>query len=310
MISMNRFISVIVAAFVFSTTIMSCSDKKSSSDTETTVKGDIAIAIDEAYRPIMEQQLKVWDSSYPKGKITPYYTTEKEAYRLLFEDSIRLIITTRDITEEEKAWGKSKKVVFKSMNIARSAFAIIVHPSSEDDILTVGMLRSIISNEFVRKYKVIVDKSGSSATSYIFNNLMKDHHIDTANINQAGSPENVIDYVSKTPNAIGIVSLNYIYKGSQNEGKSTFIDNVKIVKLQGEDDKKGGFYQPYMGYLYTKDYPLNQDIYFVTKETKRGLGTGFVNFLCQPPGQMLFYKAWMVPLRSNLEFKEAIISTK
>jgi len=289
---------------------MSCNNSDKKSDEETTVKGDIAIAVDEAYRPIMEQQLKVWDSSYPKGKITPYYTTENEAYRLLFEDSIRLIITTRDITDEEKAWGKSKKIVFHSMKIARAGFAIIVNPSAQDEKLTMGMLRSIISNQFVRKYKVIVDKSGSSSANFIFNDLMKGEYIDTANIQQAGSPEEVIDYVSKTPNAMGIVGINYIYKGSQNEGKSEFIDKVKIVALQPEDDKKGDFYQPYMGYLYTKQYPLCQDIYFVTKETKRGLGTGFITFLCQPPGQMLFYKAWMVPLRSNVEFKEAVIKHK
>lgn len=306
---MNKKAKHIIFLILLPILLWSCGGSDSIADKETTVKGNIAIAIDQAFQPILEQQLKVWDSSYPNGKITPIYTTEQEAYRLLLEDTIRLIITSKDITEEQKAWGKSKKIVFSSMNIARAGYAVIVHPNSKDEKLTMGMLRSILSNEFVRKYKVVIDRSGSSTMNYIITDILQGQTFDTTNMFAAGSQEQVIDFVSKNPNSIGIVSINYIYKGSQNENRNAeFIDNVKIVALQGDNDKKGGFYEPYLGYLYTKEYPLTKDIYFVTKETWRGLGTGFVTFLCQPPGQMLFYKDWMVPLRSNIEFREAIIN--
>lgn len=298
------YISILIAVFS-----ASCEGVVSDNRKETGTKGEISIAIDGTLRKVMDQQLKVWDSSYPDGKITAIYTDEQDAFRKLLQDStIRLIITTRDLTDAEKKAGENRKLLFKSLAVAQDAVVIIVNNESPDQKMTVGMLKNILNGGFPRKYNIVFDDPGSSIIRYVQDSVMGGQSFKDSSVYAAGSTDKVIEYVSRNKNALGIVGTDKIFTNNDSTGIPKFIKSVAIVALQAEDDTTNQYYQPYAANLALKFYPLRRNIYFVSKEAWSGLGTGFANFLSQPAGQTIFQKANMVPLRTPLEIKEVLIN--
>lgn len=296
-----------IATILAAICLLSCDPVKDTRE-ETGVKGEITIAVDQTLQPVMEQQMKVWDSSYPQGKIHTIYTSESDAFKKLFSDSVRLIVTTRDITEQEKQHGLQKKVVYSSLGVAKDAVAIIVHPDAEDGNMTFGMLRNILRDSFPRKYNVVFDQAGSGMVKFIEDSVLAGDTISTKRVYVAGTNEAVVEYVSKHKDALGIVGLSHIYDKEDVTGQGVFLKNIKVVALRNEDrDSTFEYYQPYQAYIALNKYPLSRTIYFVTGETWRGLGTGFANFLSQPQGQAVFKTSFMVPLRVQLQIIEGHI---
>ena len=81
--------------------LSACRSKSKEGPTDTYSSGVIAIAADESFEPIIQEEIDVFESLYPLAGIVPRYTTEVEAINLLLKDSVRLAITTRTLTEEE-----------------------------------------------------------------------------------------------------------------------------------------------------------------------------------------------------------------
>ena len=81
--------------------LSACRSKSKDGPTDTYSSGVIAIAADESFEPIVQEEIDVFESLYPLAGIVPRYTTEVEAINLLLKDSVRLAITTRTLTMEE-----------------------------------------------------------------------------------------------------------------------------------------------------------------------------------------------------------------
>jgi phosphate transport system substrate-binding protein len=296
-------IAVVVASALLLFAACGSNDVGTKND-ETNTRGEITIAVDESLKPVMEQQLKVWDSSYPQGKITAQYLPENECFDKLYANEARLIITTRDISPQEKDAYAANKIVTRSLDIAEDAIAVVLHPSSPDTLMTLGQLKAILEGNFVRTYTAVFDNGKSSMVRYITDSLIRDGKL-SSNVYAAGNNDAVVDYVSKNPNALGIVGVSHIYDPEDASGLGKFKEGIKIAAMQ--NDSIGKFYQPFQGTIALHLYPLTRKRYFVSRETWQGLGTGFANFLSQQQGQLIFKKARMVPLRVALEVQEVEI---
>lgn len=287
----------------------SCESLVSDNRKETGTKGQINILADAGLQNVMEQQIKVWDSLYPEGVVNCEYTTQASAFeRLLNDSTIRLIITTRDITEKEKEYLIQRKNKVRSLAIAKDGIAIVVNKDAQDKKMTMGMLANILKGDFPRKYQIIFDNAQSGIVHHVQDSLLGGEPFDTSRVFAAGSPQAVIDYVSKNKEALGILSTDHIYKSVKTSSLPEFIDEVAVVALQAENDTTNDYYQPYAANMALGYYPLSRNIFFVLKENWSGLGSGFVNHLTQPSGQLIFKKANMVPLRVQLEIKEVKIN--
>src|SRR5689334_10431232 len=64
--------------------------------------GTIHISCDETFKPVIDAQVKVYESQFPDTRIIVHYKSEAECFRDLLVDSIRMVIATRNISEEEK----------------------------------------------------------------------------------------------------------------------------------------------------------------------------------------------------------------
>lgn len=283
--------------------IASCgNDVKEPTDTLST--GKMVISVDETYKPIIEEQLRVFDSSYPNADITVHYKPEAECIKDFMNDSVKLILVTRDLSADEKAVLESKKVVPTSLAIAKDAMAVIVNNSNGDSTFSVDQLKGILTGQYSKKYTVVFDNQGSSTLRYVMDSIIPGEKLG-ANVFAAKGNDSVITYVQNNPDAIGFVGVSSVSDYNDPEGLA-FIKSVKVVSVLNRKSLKP--YQPYQAYIAPNDYSLTRNLYFIHRQTYPGIAVGFANFLSKERGQLIFKQARLFPLRMNIIFRSAEIN--
>ena len=66
--------------------------------TDTPTSGEITIAVDESFQPLIQAEVEAFMANYKYANITPLYRSEGEAVRMLLADSARLVVMTRQLT--------------------------------------------------------------------------------------------------------------------------------------------------------------------------------------------------------------------
>ena len=292
-----RFLLLTMLPFLF---FISCENEKVL-DNQTS--GSIKILIDETYKPVMQQQIKIFTSRYPDAKILAEYKPEAECIKTFLEDSTRVVFVTRDLTDEEKAYGESKKFITKSMPMARDAVAFITSKENSNPVFKIADLRKILLGDSTqKKYQIVFDHQSSSTVRYITDSILYGKKI-AGDVFATKTSEEVIDYVSKNKNAIGVVGVSWVADNSDSTTE-TFLSKINVAGIWGDTDSSLDYIKPYQAYIGLKEYPCTRNLYFISKETWTGLGTGLVNYLCKD-GQLVFKQAKMFPLRVNVLLREA-----
>jgi phosphate transport system substrate-binding protein len=279
--------------------INSCSNGPARSG-ETSTSGTINISVDESFRPVIDSQIKVFESQNPNAHIVVKYKPEAECLRDLNVDSVRMVIVTRGLSaEEEKTL--TNKLSFKPAYgpIAYDAIAVIVNTQVKDTTFTIQDIRSIAKGTSGFKYKMLLD--GTSATStvrFVRDSLLQGQAL-SANVVASDSSEGVIDYVSKNTDAIGLIGVSWI--GNKDDTTQlSFLKKVKIAQIECRGCT-GTYVDPVQYNIATGRYPMIRPLYYILKENYNGLGSGFSNFLIYEKGQKIFYRAYLLPGRMRFE---------
>lgn len=315
----------IVAGVIF---FSSCYERTTRTDTATS--GIAQVAVDDSFAPVIEASINVYESLYPKATIIPLYTSENNAYQLFMDDSVRLVIGTRLLTEQELAVIKERKQRIRNHKIAVDGIAVITHKENTDTLLTVSDLQKILTGEIsnwkqlnpdspLDEITVMFDTPNSSMVRYIqdsvtnnrpFGENVKALSTDSSliDITQLVTHDKVIDYVATHPNSMGFVGLNWL----TNRGDSLsqeFTANVNLVSMSAASQATpGNSYKPYPYQLAleighredprefpTRGYPLTRDIYIIISDAHGGLPSGFMNFIAGDRGQRIVLKSGMLP---------------
>ncbi len=300
---MHRLSTLFIILLVVLTS--SCQDD-SNKPTDTLDKGTIDISVDETFRPIIDEQMKVFDSSFPEANIRVHYKPEASCLEDFLNDSARLVLITRELLPDEREYLKSKKVVPTSLAIAKDAIAVVVNHESPDSVFSLSQLRGILTGKFNKPYTVVFDHQGSSTVRYMLDSLIPGEQLGP-NVFAARGNDSVVAYVAANPGAIGFVGVSYISDFEDPEGLA-FIDDIKVAAIF--NDSLGEAYQPYQAYIAPDYYPLTRKLYYIHRETYPGLGTGFANFLSKERGQLIFKQSRLFPLRTNIIFREAAVNTR
>src|SRR5215216_6134849 len=91
-------ICLVVIALLFN----SCNSTNQGENDESIDKGTIHISVDESFKPVIDSQVQVFESSYPEAKVIVHYKPEADCLKDFGVDSIRMVIATRGYTENEK----------------------------------------------------------------------------------------------------------------------------------------------------------------------------------------------------------------
>ncbi|GAA0524230.1 substrate-binding domain-containing protein [Chitinophaga japonensis] len=272
--------------------------------TDTPTSGTIRISVDQTYEPLMEAEIKVFESLYPKAHIVAEYKPEAECFKDLLNDSVRMVIVTRDFNEQEKQYFKELKISPQSMLLAWDALALITNPANPDSIFTMDQVRSIMDGtDKERNWQLVFDHENSSTVRYIRDSINKGKPLPPNTMAAKTNPE-VVNYVSKNKNALGVIGVNWI--SDPNDSTTIeFTNQVTVAKVRA--DYGSEFVKPYQAYIATGSYPLKRGCFFCLREPYRGLGAGFASFLGSYEGQLIIKNFRLFPARINAVFREAKI---
>lgn len=285
----------------------SCGEDKSVPKvTDTPSSGVLNISVDETYKPVMDEEIKVFMSTYPEAKINVIYKPEADVVKDYMEGKTRLIIVSRSLTDAENEYCLGRKIVSSSLVLAKDAIAVVLHKDAKDTAFSMSQLKGIVGGEFDKKYTVVFDNAGSSTLKFINDSLMKGSPLGK-NLYAAKGNNEVIQYVMKNPDAIGFVGLSYV-SDTIDSTAERFNTKIKIAGIL--NDSIGVFYQPYQADIALKHYPLVRKMTYIKNETYQGLATGFSNFLAYDKGQLIMGKARLVPMRMSIVIRDAAINTE
>jgi phosphate transport system substrate-binding protein len=284
-----------------------CNNADQPDTRDTTTSGTITISVDETFKPVIDSQIKVFESQYPQANIEVQYKAEAECLRDLNKDSIRMVIVTRGLTRQEAQILKDTlqyNPVYGPM--AFDAIAVITNNQSTDTLFTMEDIRAMVKGTSGYKYKVLLD--GTTATStvrYVVDSILRGSPL-SANVVAAKSSEAVIDYVSNNTDAIGMLGVSWT--GNKDDPQQTsFLKKVKVAELECVGCK-GTYVKPYQANIAMGRYPMIRPLYYILKENYEGLGSGFKNFLIYEKGQLIFKRAYLLPSRMRFEVRDMQIS--
>jgi phosphate transport system substrate-binding protein len=295
-----------IVLFVIISLFAACSGNMNKTIKETPTSGNIKIAVDEAFQLMIDAETYTFEALYENAKVNPIYKPEGDAYELFMKDSVRLVITSRKLTDTEEQNLKANKIYPKTTKIAYDALAFIINRDNKDSLFLYSQIKDIFSGKISKwsqlnpksslgDLTIVFDNNKSCNTRYIKEKFGLKDNFPSYCFAVKSNPE-VINYVEKNKNAIGIISVNWI-SDKDDTISNSFLNKIKIVSVgdEGNTDGTGNYYKPYQGYIAEGSYPLMREVYMINRETFTGLGTGFVSFVAGEKGQKIILRSGMVP---------------
>ena len=303
------FLGLCISCFVF---FYACSNNPTINPAkDSPTSGSISITVDESFKPVIEQQIKIYEADFPGTKINALYKSEADCFRDLYYDSAtRMVIVTRGLSKKEaKFFQDTLAYSPPSDPIAWDAISIVVNKNSTDTLFTLQKLQQLLIGKGNKNQPIIFD--GLNATStvrFVSDSILKGQTFDTAVVKAAKNSREVLNVVSQNQNAIGLVGISWIGNPEEKE-QVEMLKKVKIAYVQCAICDSTPYVKPTQASILTKRYPLVRGLYYILKENYSGLGSGFASFLKYERGQLVFRRAYLGP-RMDFEIRNVLIKEK
>ena len=303
------FLVLCISCFVF---FYACSNSPTINPAlDSPTSGSISITVDESFKPVIEQQIKIYEADFPGTKINALYKSEADCFRDLYYDSAtRMVIVTRGLSKKEaKFFQDTIAYSPPSDPIAWDAISIVVNKNSTDTLFTLQKLQQLLIGKGNKNQSIIFD--GLNATStvrFVTDSILKGQPFDTAVVKAAKNSREVLNLVSQNQNAIGLVGISWIGNPEEKE-QIEMLKKVKIAYIQCAICDSTPYVKPTQASILTKRYPLVRGLYYILKENYSGLGSGFASFLKYERGQLVFRRAYLGP-RMDFEIRNVLIKEK
>ena len=294
---------VIAATLVSVITFNSCISGGTATN-ETPTRGNIKIIADESFQPVIDTEISTFTQHYTNAKITPRYKPEVDVINDFMNDSVKVIVTSKKLTEDQIRYLRDSLIVARTITFAFDGLALVTNKENKDTLLKYEQVRNIFLGKAVSwkdldpksklgDIRVIFDNTKSGNIRF-FKELFEITEALPGNFYAVNSNPEVIDFVSRNPDALGIVSVNWM----SDKDDPASLANRKRINILGIsrpilDD--GSYYRPDQGWIYDKSYPFVREIYLITRETFKGLGAGFIQWATAEQGQRIVLKSGLVP---------------
>ena len=236
-------------------------------DGDSELSGSITIAGSTSVQPISEVLAEEFMAIHQQVRINVQGGGSSAGVRAADEGAAEIGASSRDLYDDEKH--------LNEIVIAKDGIAVVVHPSSSIDNLTMDQVRDIFAGKITRWSEigeedaeiVAVTREEGSGTRGAFEEIvMGDESISATAIVQ-NSTGAISTTVAGDPNAIGYISL------------AALSSDVKAVKVDGAEVSKEN--------ILSGSYKVARPFIYLTKGEPQGVVKAFIDFVLSSEGQAL-----------------------
>lgn len=326
--------TIIILSALLGLGVVSCGEVKRGEY----AKGSATIFCDDGFKNILDEEIEVFEFSYPGSSIIPFYVSEQEALDTLLSDNTQAVIVTRELTPDQRDYMKSKfKRIVRTHCIAVDAVALITNKANNVTSLSVDEIGEILNGKKTKwsqlagndttSIKIVFDNAGSSTVSYMRDKFLPAGAKISDNPHAFAQKNNaaVFDVVKKDKNALGIISVSWLgddlsaaksvpvdqryedYKNENDTVATNLTTEVNILKVSNptkDNDFNPIAYKPYQVYINSGEYPLFRKVYMISTATKSSVLNSFYMFVTGFAGQKIISKTGILPYHMNARVVE------
>ena len=287
--------------------VLSCGKKDSKDgNSDSIISGNTSILVDESLMPIAEDQVSVFESQYDaKIKLLP--KSEKEAVIDFSKGVADIIILSRDLNNDEKAFFKNKKIKPKVTSFAIDAVAFIKNNKSNDTWIELKKVIDFLKGSKNEIKGLVFDNPNSSSVRYLCE-LAGIESLPSEGVFSVKTNNEVLKFVSENNGLIGVVGINWLTQPKPEMQK--YIDELKVLSVKGVD---GEYVSPSQDNIAIRTYPLARVLYIINCQGYDGLGMGFASFIAGEIGQRIILQSGLAPMREpsrNIKIRNQIENKK
>ncbi|MCF8318926.1 MAG: substrate-binding domain-containing protein, partial [Sphingobacteriaceae bacterium] len=190
--------------------------------------GHTGLVVDESLAPIVEDQLFIFQSTYPDVNVTTLYKPENELLKFLLTDSIRVAVMSRTLTPQEAKFYEQKQIKIRVTRFAIDGIALITQKNNRDSLLSVNDIIAIMQGKASAIKNLVFDHPNSSTVRYL-NELAHVKTLPSNGVYALKSNPDVINYVATHPGSIGVVGVNWLIQ--PDASISSAVEQLKIMGI-------------------------------------------------------------------------------
>lgn len=286
-----KFFSKLIAAIFLFLFFISC-NKSNKSNQETILTGKTSLLVDETFRPIIEDQIEVFESRYD-AKIILDAKSENEIIQALINGTHNIAVLSRKLSSDEMKIFQNKKVIPRTTAIATDAIAFIASKNTKDTLVNLIDVIDFMNGKPKENIKGLVFDDPNSSTVRYMNNLAGITVTPQKDVFSFGTSNEVIKFVADNEGMIGIVGLNWLSQPHPDMQK--YVDNVSVLSIKGLQGSS--YYAPDQNNIAEGTYPLARELFIINCQGSSGLGMGFASFVAGDIGQRIILKSGLLPIR-------------
>jgi len=259
--------------------------------------GALKVEVDESVYKALENESTEFQGLYPDAKLKLQKAEARVAISDFGLDSVGVITIARELTKEERDLFTGAKIPLDEYKIALSAVAVIVHPSNPMKQVRLTELDSIFTSTMTRwpggKLIEAYAANPHSSVNLAFRTTVLGGAEFGRTIEYVDSSAQRIARVAKTPEAIALVSVNYLHGM---EGSVTVLAVGGPTYRPDTTAAPGQYYAPWQAYMFLGYYPINSPVYMYSRVVDTDISLGFISFVCSGPGQKIIQNNGLVPV--------------
>lgn len=265
-------------------------------------KGTIHISVDETFRPVIDQEIEMYQVTYPNTHIIADYKPEVECFKDFQNDSTRLIIVSRGLdTTEQNMYKSALGAIPRFGVIAFDAVAVLVNKQSADSTFTRTQLQDLLTGKTQGKTAVVDGSKATSTVRYLIDSILrgKDFGSDVTSTQNTNS---VLEVVANNVNAVGFIGYSW-FAQVQDSSNSYYDSKLKTALIACAICPANTYARPSQATITNMQYPMFRPVVPIIKDRDASLATGFYNFIQSERGQLIFRRALLMPATMSFNIR-------
>jgi phosphate transport system substrate-binding protein len=245
---------------------------------------------------LVARETRAFRKAYPQAEFEIVVGSSRDAVRQLLEGRADVAVLLRELEPEERNVVVKGGMALEGYRFARDAICVIVHPSNQLENIAADDIRRVFLAEVTdwsqlgarpgRIQPVVPAHDGDPMTSFI--QRVMGGAAPTAAAYREDSDSAIVARVTRTPGAIGFVSLAWADRGAK---------ALRVAALSGMP-----YWKPDAEKVYKGDYPLTRACNLYVRTGGARLANGLVTWVASLDGQRIVHEAGLVPTEVPVRF--------